>query len=328
VTVTNPSVASHLTVFPGNVGSAPTASNLNFVAGQTVPNLVTVQVGQGGTYGQVKIVLDAGSADVIADVVGYYSGDTGFGGAIGSRFQARAPSRILDSRSGTGGYVSPWTAGKVRDLTLTGEPAGATAVVMNVTVTNPTAAGFGTLYPSGTTRPNPASNVNFVPGQTVPNLVIVPIGANGKVSLYNSAGSTDYIADVVGWYGGTGANEVFTPLAPKRILDSRNGTAFASPWGPGTARSLSVTALSSGVPFWAVAVVMNVTATNPTAATFVTVYPADPRPIPASNLNVVAGQTVPNLAMVQVGPSDTVKLYNNAGTVDLIADVAGYFAVG
>ena len=92
---------------------------------------------------------------MIADVVGYYSGDTGVGGGVGSRFNPVPPNRILDSRIGTGGYSSPWGAGTTRDLTLTGKPAGATAVVMNVTVTNPTAAGFGTLFPSGTTKPDP-----------------------------------------------------------------------------------------------------------------------------------------------------------------------------
>ena len=44
------------------------------------------------------------------------------------------------------------------------------------------------------------SNLNFVPGQTVPNLVMVRIGTNAKISLYNSAGSTDLIADVVGYF--------------------------------------------------------------------------------------------------------------------------------
>ncbi len=71
---------------------------------------------------------------------------------------------------------------------------------MNVTVTNPTAAGFATVYPSGGTFPTPASNLNFVPGQTVPNLTMVKIGGNKKVSFYNLTGSTDMIADVVGWF--------------------------------------------------------------------------------------------------------------------------------
>ena len=90
-----------------------------------------------------------------------------------------------------------------RDLSVAGNgpvPADATAVVMNVTATNPTAAGFATVFPTGGIFPTPASNLNFVPGQTVPNLTMVQIGDNGKVSFYNSAGSTDLIADVVGWF--------------------------------------------------------------------------------------------------------------------------------
>ena len=55
--------------------------------------------------------------------------------------------------------------------------------------------------PSATgVRPDPASNLNYVPGLTAPNLVVVKIGPNGKVALYNFAGTTDMIADVVGWF--------------------------------------------------------------------------------------------------------------------------------
>jgi len=133
VTVTNPSIASHATVWPS--GSIPNASNLNFVAGQTKPNLVTVGVSGSG---KVNFQLDAGSADLIADVVGYYGDGTGVG-ASGARFSPQAPYRILDSRVGTGGYASPWGAGVTRDLTLTSVPNDATAVVLNVTATNPTA---------------------------------------------------------------------------------------------------------------------------------------------------------------------------------------------
>jgi subtilisin family serine protease len=321
VTVTNPTIASHVTVWPS--GSIPLASNLNFVAGQTVPNLVTVGVSGTGT---VNFQLDNGSADIIADVVGYYGDGTGVG-ASGARYAPQSPYRILDSRIGTGGYSSPWGAGVTRDLTLTGVPNDATAVVLNVTATNPTAASFATLWPSGLARPNPASNLNVVAGQTVPNLVIVGIGANRKVSLYNDAGSTDFIADVVGWYGGASANKLFTPAgSPTRLLDSRVGTGgFSTPWGPGVTRDLTV-AGNGPVPSDAAAAVMNVTATNPTAASFVTVFPsAGTFPTPASNLNFVAGQTVPNLTMVQIGGNKKVSFYNNAGSTDLIADVVGWF---
>jgi subtilisin family serine protease len=322
VTVTTPTIASHVTVWPS--GAIPLASNLNFVAGQTVPNLVTV--GLGGS-GAVNLQLDNGSADLIADVVGYYGDGTGTG-ASGARYKPVSPYRILDSRIGTGGYSSPWGPGVTRDLTLTFVPNDATAVVLNVTATNPTAASFETLWPSGLARPNPASNLNVVSGQTVPNLVIVGIGANRKVSLYNNAGSTDFVADVVGWYGGANASKLFTPASsPTRLLDSRVGTGgYSTKWGPGVQRDLTV-AGNGPVPGDADAAVMNVTATNPTAASFVTVFPSggSPRPDPASNLNFVAGQTVPNLTMVAIGGNQKVSFYNNAGSVDLIADVVGWF---
>ena len=73
------------------------------------------------------------------------------------------------------------------------------AVVVNVTVTQPTSPGYLTVYPNGAARPL-ASNLNFSAGQTVPNLVVAKVGADGKVAVYNNAGSTHVILDVVGWY--------------------------------------------------------------------------------------------------------------------------------
>ena len=111
------------------------------------------------------------------------------------------PTRLLDSRSGPG-FTTPWGSGITRDLTVGGAgpvPTDASAVVMNVTVTNPTAAGHAIVWPSGGSAPV-VSNLNFVAGETVPNLVIVQIGGNKKVSFFNSAGSTDMIADVVGYF--------------------------------------------------------------------------------------------------------------------------------
>jgi subtilisin family serine protease len=319
VTVTNPTIPSHVTVWPG--GPLPTASNLNFVGGQTRPNLVTVGV---SAAGKVSFRLDNGSADLIADVVGYY-GD-GTGSASGARFSPQSPYRILDSRIGTGGFATPWGPGVTRDLTLTGVPNDATGVVLNVTATSPTAATFATLWPSGLARPNPASNLNVVPGQTAPNLAIVGIGANRKVSLYNDAGSTHFVVDVVGWYGGATATKVFTPAAtPARLLDSRVGNAYSTPWSAGQTRDLEV-AGRGPVPHDASAVVMNVTVTEPTSAGFATMYPAGgSRPDPASNLNFVPGETVPNLVMVKIGTDGKVSFYNLAGKTDMIADVVGWF---
>jgi hypothetical protein len=80
-----------------------------------------------------------------------------------------------------------------------GVPANATAVVMNVTATDANALGFITVWPAGVGRPE-ASNINTVPGRPSPNLVITRLGTNGKVDLYNSAGSVNLIADVMGYF--------------------------------------------------------------------------------------------------------------------------------
>jgi hypothetical protein len=87
-------------------------------------------------------------------------------------------------------------------LTVAGVPAGAHSAVLNVTVTNPTAASYLTVWPSGTSRPL-ASDLNFVGGLTVANLVVVQLGTGssaGKVDIYNAYGSVDVVVDVVGWY--------------------------------------------------------------------------------------------------------------------------------
>jgi hypothetical protein len=171
-----------------------------------------------------------------------------------------------------------------------------------------------------------------VPGQTLPNLVEVAVGAGGKVTVYNFQGSTDVIFDVAGYVlsreQSLGPEGLFNPLVPVRLLDTRDGTGRAgtiAPLGPTSAISVKVTGVG-GVPATGVtAVVMNVTVTNPTSASFVTVWPTNSgRPL-ASNLNFSPGQTVPNRVVVKVGAGGKVDFYNLAGTVDVIADVNGWF---
>jgi hypothetical protein len=117
-----------------------------------------------------------------------------------SGFTGTAPVRVLDTRLGVGAVQAKVGAGQAVTLTVPGLPAGATAVALNVTVTNPTAAGYLSVYPAGVPRPT-ASNLNFVAGETIPNMVQVPLGPNNTVTFYNAVGSVDVIADVLGYYG-------------------------------------------------------------------------------------------------------------------------------
>jgi len=114
----------------------------------------------------------------------------------------------------------------------------------------------------------------------------------------------------------------FTAVSPRRVLDTRTGVG-APKAKVGAGRAVTVTV--PGLPVGVTAVTMNVTATRPTAASYVSVYPGGAVRTAASNLNVVAGQTVPNLVTVAVGAGNRVTLYNAAGTIDLVADLSGYF---
>ncbi|HEY0519406.1 MAG TPA: hypothetical protein VGC84_07920, partial [Ilumatobacteraceae bacterium] len=219
-------------------------------------------------------------------------------------------------------------AGGTLELTVNGRgevPLDAEAVVMNVTVTEASAAGFLTVYPCGSQRPL-SSNLNFVTGGTVPNAVIARVGSGGAVCFFASQG-VQLIADVNGYFP---PGSAFVPVVPARILETRSGSPtvdgqFQGVGKMGADSTLELTVNGRGpVAADATAVVLNITVTEPSIAGFATVYPCgQPRP-EASNLNFVAGQTVPNQVISQVGAGGKVCIYALEPT-QVIADVMGYF---
>ena len=194
------------------------------------------------------------------------------------------------------------------------------------------APGFVTAWPTDQTRPL-ASNLNFVANQTIPNLVIAKLSASGQISLFNSAAS-DLIGDAVAWFP---TNSDLTPITPARLVDTRAGGQTADGYNAGSGpvqggNSYTFNVLGrGGVPTHGVnAVVLNVTATNPTASGYLTVWPGNfTRPL-TPNVNFVAGQTIPNLVIVQVNQYyyyyPTVAVYaSTGGKTDVIVDVVGWF---
>ena len=307
VTVTEPTAASFVTVWPTGE-PRPTASSLNMVPGDTVPNLVIAQI---GAAGRVSLYNQFGQAHLIADVMAWIPEGVAYG--------ALTPERVLDTRDALGAPAGPVGPGGVVLLDVAGRGGvpnvGAGSVILNVTVTEPTAASFVTVWPSGDPQPG-TSALNMLPGQTRPNLVISRIGADGKVALANEHGTTHLIADVVGWIpSGSG----YTGITPTRELDTRSN---GGPLGVGGTRRLD---LSGRVPANASAVVLNVTITQPTAPTFITVWPAGVDRPGTSNLNAYPGDTRPVAVIVQLGAGQAVDLYNAFGTSQLIVDLAGWY---
>jgi hypothetical protein len=307
LTATEGEGPGYLTAYPCDE-DRPEASNVNFVAGQNVPNLTTVKLSGDGHV----CIYTFATTHVIADLAGTFE----LGG--GDLFGAQTPARILDTRDGVNAPVGKLAAGQTLHLQVTGDlgvPAGATAVTLNLTATDADGPGFLTAYPCDTDRPE-ASNVNYVAGQTVPNLTTVKLAADGSVCIYAFA-TTHVVADLAGFFGGHG-NAGFFSLSPQRVLDTR--TDPGQPIRGGDTYVLDVTGSDPGT---LQAVTLNLTATQPGGAGFLTAYPCDePRPT-TSNLNFVTAHDVANLATVKVGRDGTVCLYTFA-TTHVVADIAGF----
>jgi hypothetical protein len=205
-------------------------------------------------------------------------------------------------------------------------------VVVNLTVTRPTASSYLTVYPGGQSLP-PTSSLNFLAGETRANRAIVPVGPDGTITIYNRAGTSHVVIDVNGWYTGPGSlagGARFVGLTPSRLEDTRQ-----SPSGPlvDEARSYQAAGAAgipaAGGPDAPIAAVLNVTAVHAAATTggYFTLYPADiPTQPLASDLNFKGTQIVPNLVVVKLSPDGRFTLSSVApDATHAVIDVLGYY---
>jgi hypothetical protein len=317
VTVTNTSTSSFLSVYPGTY--QPVVSSLNWAPGQTVANLVQVTLAADGS---ITLYNSNGQVDVVIDVAGYFV-PTKVSAPTGLLFspEPTGPVRILDTRD----THQPLHQGSTMTLPLGAVPPNSQAVVMNVTVTNGSAGSFLTVWPHGAAQPL-ASNLNWPAGRTVPNRVTVQIGSANSVDFYNSNGDVDVVVDLSGFYTTDAvAGAHFVPTSPHRVLDSRYGSGpicqgCSVQFGFGGADPEVDTPTQH-----ARGVVLNVTVTDTTAGSFLTLWTHGSSQPLASDLNWYPGQTVPNLVIVQMDSDGVVNLYNSNGNVDVVIDVVGYY---
>ena len=254
-----------------------------------------------------------------------------------------SPFRIMDTRYGIGAPQGAVGAGGVVSLQVTGTggvPTDASTVVLNVTVTAPTAAGWIAVYPDGVPRPT-VSSLNFTPGWTGANSVTVKVGTNGKVDFYNPVGSVQVIADVFGYYtqghgccsGYMGGQ--YHPLSqPVRLTDTRT-------WGigliPGGYYVNTVATWNSTIDPHIRAFAVNITATVPADYGYLTAWNGDPSRLPnTSTLNYTPHATIPNFAVVPTMPCvdcgnatglPSIGVATTAAT-HIIVDIVGYYDDG
>jgi hypothetical protein len=290
-------------------------SNLNFVAGRTIPNHVTVGV---GSAGQITVYNDDGFANVIVDVVGYY---VSAAGANGAGYVVRSGPRVLDTRS-----MAPIAPFGTFNLVVSDAAArGYIGAVYNVTVDQPTADGYITTYPSGAPRPE-TSSVNFVAGRAAPNLVTVKIGANNGISFYNgSPGTVHLILDGVGLYttSPNGFSYIVRPVpgGPFRMWDSRSD--LGRPLADNETYRLSGAVLPIATT---VGVIANATVTEPTIGGYATVFPGALSKGDSSSLNFAPNETRANqvIPALLVDVTRDISIYNDTGSAHYIIDIFAY----
>ncbi|MFJ3928360.1 PKD domain-containing protein [Streptomyces sp. NPDC090022] len=332
VTVTETSGSGYVTAWPGAGHERPETSNLNYTAGRSVPNLVIVPVGEDG-----YVELYNGGpqpVDLIADVTGCFTRSAAAG------YTSMTPARFVDTRNGLGapqGRLAARSAFTTRIGGVGGVPEGITAVALNVTVTEPEGPGHLTAF-SGDGPVPTASNLNFVPGQTVANAVIVPVAADGTIKVFNGSWMPAHVVvDVVGHYG-KDSRAAFLPFTPLRTLDTRE-EARGWPGGRFRARDHITQGFTPEAATGVEAYVLNTTVTDPGGTGYLSVAPG-PHPLPepgapaapagdrpgSSTLNWTAGATVPNLVQASDGDHGVITFWNQGyQDADLVLDVFGVY---
>ncbi|MEY2444718.1 MAG: hypothetical protein QOE00_1298 [Ilumatobacteraceae bacterium] len=327
ITSTDSIALFYVQALPTLVGALGDFSTINVPApGHIQPNFAIVPLGQGSIS-----VFIPGGGNVVVDAMGYFlpSGSTAAG-----RFVPLNPHRVLDTRPATAGPVpAGWTphqpaAGESVRIDVpadAGVPAtGVSALVVNVTATEPVGAGFMQALPSGAS-PGQTSNVNYAAGETTATHAVVPLGAGGTISVFTS-NAAHIVVDVMGYITDTtaaaGTTGRFVPVTPGRYYDSRSAPNSIHP-GQSTV-TVQLAGPPFAVPVGASALSMNLTSDQATGPGFITVYPADGAFPLASNLNFVLNTAVANAGLVKLSAGGALNTFANIAT-HVIIDVNGYF---
>jgi hypothetical protein len=207
-------------------------------------------------------------------------------------------------------------------------------VVLNVSVTSATTAGFLTVFPKGGIKPG-VKSVNFTAGKSTSNLVTVALGTGlangGGISIFNSAGSTNVTVDVVGYYNSATTGSRFFPLNPIRTANTVDGTGGVAVGkiATGTTQSFRV-ASRSGVPTTGVkSVAYNLTMSGQAALASMTVFGQGASRTQA-NVAGYANVPVSIAGMANLGYTSPalggLSVYNTGGAANAAVDLAGYFS--
>ncbi len=304
VTAVEPCADTFLTVFPCGT-SLPTASMVNARALSIVANSAVVRLGDGALC-----VYSLRPTDVLVDVSGWMA-------PSGLLSTPLAPVRLVDTRPGEHQTLPVvqrrLEAGKLLAVDVASSPGidpGAMAATVNVTAVNPAGSGFVSVLPGpcvSASLPPSTSNLNVTTGRDVAASATVGIG-DGELCVFSST-ETDVVVDLQAIHGDAGGSLI--AVDPRRIIDTRDTGRLA----PGQILTLAV----DNAP---AAVIVNVTAVQPSGRGFLTLYPCGTTVPLVSNLNVVAGAIVANRAIVATAGSGQFCVFSSVDT-DVVIDIEG-----
>ena len=309
----------YLTIWPtGEL--QPYVSTMNS-DGRIKANAAIVSAGVGGAVS--VYVTDA--SDLVLDTDGYFAPV----GQSTLAFYPLPPCRVADTRNPPGDLGGPSLTGgvprsfPVLEATTCNIPSTAQAYSLNFTAVPPGPLGYLTVWPTGQSQPY-VSTLNAPTGTVVANAAIVPAGTSGGISTY-AYNDTDLVIDIDGYFAPpTQGGLSLYPLAPCRILDTRNGSgAFSGTLSP----PVDVLGSPCGIPSQSQAYVLNATVVPVGSLGYLTLWPDGEQQPYVSTLNAYDGAITSNMAIVPAGNHGKIDAYaSGPGTTNLILDISSYFA--
>ena len=331
LTLTGPTSSGNVTTYADG-DQLPVTASLNFDAGSTITDYQIVPVSPDG-----KIALhlnSASSAQLVVDVTGYF--DTVL--AAGAQtYHPVTATRVLDTRSGVGAPKGQIPEGGTVALQVTSSgasplvPASATAVAINLTVTDEASGGYLAVYASGAQPPalDTALSFSTTSGSIAADAGDVPLGSGGKIAIVNHGGAMDLVGDILGYYTpASQGGDVYHATYPTRLADTRNGVGGElGPVGAGASYPIPGASVRQVTNAATPVLVLNVTVTQPSMRGNLVAYPGGAAQPGTSDLNWNAAETIANSVPVAGGAAGDITVFNNsAGTIHLVIDCSGFFA--
>lgn len=296
----DPAAAGAVTIVP--CGKPATTAVLN-VAPSTIMGTSAVAGLTNGAF----CIQSSVKTHIVIDVMGYSTTGSGTG------LVQLTPTRTYDSRLSGGNRFAPHQTRSVRVVGFPGIAGDAIAASLNVTVVNPSQAGFLTAWPCGGAQPT-TSILNFAAGEIIGNSVNIGVGTNGSV-CFSSNTSGDLVVDITGiWMGSRG--DTLQAIEPVRVLDTK---ASRHRLLAHEVREIPVAGVA-GLPPGTRNAAMSLTVSNAAAPGFVTAWPCGrERPL-ASSINFVPRRTSSNATLQALGTGGKLCVYSNT-SVDLVLEV-------